>query len=203
VSIQTSTTVLGFEEEKGNLTGVKTTSGTLKADNIVLAAGSWSPKIVETLDLNLPIQPAKGYSLTFERTKESPPLPLLFTERKVFMTPMGNKLRIGGTLELAGMNLAINQRRVDAILSATSQYLPTVDLGSLADAEVWSGLRPATPDGLPLVGRTRRYPNLVVAAGHAMIGMSTGPATGLLVSQMVLEEKPFISAKPLDPARFN
>ena len=130
----------------------------------------------------MPIQPAKGYSLTYRRPPRAPAIPLLPAEGRFSVTPMGEFLRFGGTLELAGMDLSINRRRVDAL---RRKALACIEGGeSLELLEIWRGLRPCTPDGLPLVGRPRRYDNLVVAAGHAMVGMSMGPATGKLVAQL-------------------
>ena len=202
VQVRTSTEVLGLETKGRAVTGVQTTSGMLGADEVVLAAGSWSPGIARGLGLNVPIQPAKGYSLTYDKPEGAPPLPVLLSEARVFLTPMGAGFRIGGTLELAGMDLSINQRRVNAIVRAADRYLPGLGVAGLRPLEVWAGLRPATPDGLPLLGRSHAYSNLFIAAGHAMIGMSTGPASGLLAAQMLRGEKPFMPTDVLNPARF-
>ena len=202
VQVHTSTRVLGFEKEDRRITGVQTSAGVLRADEVVLAAGAWSSGIARDLGLKLPIQPAKGYSLTYAKPEGSPPLPVILMEARVFMTPMGATLRFGGTLELAGMDLSINQRRVNAIVRAVERYLPGLNVAALQPSEVWAGLRPTTPDGLPLLGRSPAYRNLIIAAGHAMMGMSTGPASGLLVAQMIAGETPFLSTPLLDPARF-
>jgi D-amino-acid dehydrogenase len=113
---------------------------------------------------------------------------------------MGDALRLAGTLELAGMDFSFNQRRIDAIRRSSTAYLP-----GLSDAkviEIWRGLRPCTPDGLPVVGRSKEYPNLIVAAGHAMLGMSLGTVTGKLVSQLVCKETTDIDLTPLRIDRF-
>lgn len=115
---------------------------------------------------------------------------------------MGDKLRFAGTLELAGLDFSINRRRVQAILRAVPQYLPDLDLDQLKLVEIWRGLRPCTPDGLPFLGRARAYENLVVAAGHAMIGLSLGPITGKLVSQLVAGEQTEIDLGALAVERF-
>ncbi len=113
---------------------------------------------------------------------------------------MGEFLRFGGTLELAGMDLSINRRRVEAL---RRKALACIEGGeSLELLEIWRGLRPCTPDGLPLVGRPRRFDNLVVAAGHAMVGMSMGPATGKLVAQLAAGATPPADVRLLDPDRF-
>ena len=119
------------------------------------------------------------------------------------MTPMGNILRVGGTLELVGMDLSINQKRVDSLVQAAKTFFPKIDFDNLAVIKTWAGLRPTTPDGLPLVGRPKGVDNLVIAAGHSMMGISTGPGTGLLVAQEITGEKHFMETEMFDPNRFN
>jgi D-amino-acid dehydrogenase len=198
--ILTGAEVLGFEVKNGRVNKIKTTRGDIHSKQIVLAAGSWSPDIARTLKLRIPIQAAKGYSITFEKPAVSPKISLLFGEAHVAVNPLGGALRVAGTLELAGMDFSINQRRVAAIRGAANQYLP-----SLAPArviEIWCGLRPCTPDGLPLISRSDSFDNLIIAAGHAMLGMSLGPITGKLVSQMAQEEKTDIDLAPFSINRF-
>lgn len=202
VEIHASTEALGFETSGRSITTVKTTRGDFVADEIVLAGGSWSPGIVRDLRLKLPIQPAKGYSITFRRPPACPARPLVFAEAKVGVTPMGDAVRFAGTLELAGHDLSINRPRVEAILRAVPNYLPDLDPGHLELIEIWRGLRPCTPDGLPFLGRSRAYENLTVAAGHAMIGVSLSPITGRLVSQLVAKENPSIDLSALSVERF-
>ncbi len=199
------TEVLGFDRRGGQLAAVRTTRGVFAPRQVVLATGSWTPGLAAALGLRLPIQPAKGYSITFARPSESPRLPIMLAGAKVAVTPMGDKLRFAGTLELAGMDFSINRRRVEAIMKAVPQQLPQLDPRGMQLEEIWRGLRPCTPDGLPFIGRARGRAsprNLVVAAGHAMIGLSLGPITGHLVSQVVLDEKPDVELAPLAVDRF-
>jgi D-amino-acid dehydrogenase len=114
---------------------------------------------------------------------------------------MGEFLRFGGTLELAGLDLSVNQRRVDALRRNALRCIEGAD--ALTLLEIWRGLRPCTPDGLPLLGRSRRFENLVLAAGHAMVGMSLGPVTGQLVAQLVAGAAPAPDLRLLDPNRFS
>ena len=200
VTIHTGTEVLGFENSSKRITTVKTTHGDFQADQVVLAAGSWSPHVVRDLKINLPIQPAKGYSVTVKQPNSGPRIPMLLGEAYVAVTPMGSLLRFGGTLELAGLNLSINQRRVDALLRARRDYLTLAD--NLELIEIWRGLRPCTPDGLPIIGRSASYQNLIVATGHAMLGLSLGPVTGKLVSQVACEEPPAVNLEALRIKRF-
>jgi D-amino-acid dehydrogenase len=200
VCLRTRTEVLGFETSGRRISTVVTTRGTFRPAQVVLAAGAWSPAVARDLGLRLPIQPAKGYSLTFKRPPTAPRVPLHLTERKVGVTPMGDMLRFGGTLELAGLDLSINQRRVDAIRRAAGEYL--AGLEDLELIEIWRGLRPLTPDALPIIGWSEAVENLVVAGGHGMLGVSLGPITGKLVSQIVVGQMPAIDLKPLRPGRF-
>ena len=189
VDVRSAAGVTGFTRENGRITVTHTARGDIAADEVVLAAGSWSAALGKLTGLALPIQPAKGYSVTLRRPSGWPEMPFMLSESRVAVTPMGDTLRIGGTLELAGMDLTINRRRVDAILNAVSSYLPAFDIGSHEILETWCGLRPCTPDGLPFLDRVPDVPNLIVAAGHAMIGVSLGPVTGKLVRQIVAGER--------------
>jgi D-amino-acid dehydrogenase len=166
----------------------------------VLAAGAWSAGLGRALDLRLPIQPAKGYSVTCQRPPHGPAMPLVLAEARVAVTPMGERLRFAGTLELAGLDLAIDRRRVEAVRRAPTRYLRLGD--ALPLVEIWRGLRPCTPDGLPIVGRSTRLDNLILATGHAMIGVSLGPVTGKLVARLATGARPSIDLAPLRPDRF-
>ncbi len=186
VDVRPQTQVLSMDGNKSRrIRTVRTTRGDFEAREIVLATGSWSPAVSAGLGLNLAIQPAKGYSITYKLPPQAPTLPMSLMGAKVGVTPMGEFLRFAGTLELAGMDLSIDEARVGAILSAVPEYLPHLDPTQLELVEIWSGLRPCTPDGLPFLGRCRNWENLTIAAGHAMIGLSLGPITGKLVAELV------------------
>jgi D-amino-acid dehydrogenase len=199
-----ATEVLACETSYSRVERVVTTRGTFTAEQVVLAAGAWSPQLGHSLGLHLPVQPAKGYSITIPRPAHALSLPLHLAERKVGVTPMGTMLRFAGTLELAGLDLSINRRRVNAIQQAAREYL---DLGSSfmpepETIEIWRGLRPLTPDTLPIIGRIRHLTNLTVATGHGMMGVSMGPITGKLVTQLVAGEQPELDISQLAVERF-
>ncbi|MBM4442420.1 MAG: FAD-dependent oxidoreductase [Candidatus Rokubacteria bacterium] len=202
--IREGTEVLDVLTAGDRITGLDTTRGEVPCEQLVLAAGPWSPAIARKLDLDLPIQAAKGYSVTYVQPPAGPRVPMLLGEARVAVTPMrgerGEMLRLGGTLELAGLDLSIDRRRVEAIKRGARAFLdlPT----DMALLEVWRGLRPCTPDGLPALGRPRRWRNVVVAAGHAMLGLSLGPITGHLVAQLVAGQTPPVDVTALDPDRF-
>lgn len=190
----------GFETDGRRVLRAITPSGPVEAATFVLAAGSWTPSLARPLRLRVPIQPAKGYSLTFERPAGFPELPLILMEDKVAVTPMGPLLRLAGTLELAGPDLSINERRVGALRRAADRAL--AGLEGAAPRETWAGLRPCTPDGLPLLGRPRAWDNVVLAAGHAMIGLSLGPVSGAIAADLAVGAAPAFDLRLLDPDRF-
>ena len=200
VEIRRSTEVLGFRREGRRIVAVETTRGDLEPGEVVLAAGAWSPELGRELGLRLPIQPAKGYSVMCRRPADGPRLPLLLGEAKMAVTPMADTLRFAGTLELAGLDLSINRRRVAAVVRSARYFLPGV--GRLPVVEIWRGLRPCTPDGLPIVGRPEGWDNLILATGHAMIGISLGPVTGKLVAQLAAGEPPLVDVSSLRLERF-
>ncbi|HXQ39371.1 MAG TPA: FAD-dependent oxidoreductase, partial [Anaerolineales bacterium] len=174
--IWTKTEVTGFEMSQGKISKIHTTRGDISPNQVILATGSWSPEIARDLKIRIPIQAAKGYSITLENPSVAPKIPLSFGEALVVVNPLGDSLRLAGTLELAGMDFSINSRRVDAMRKASSGYIPGLNEAKVI--EIWRGLRPCTPDGLPIISRSQNYENLIVAAGHAMLGMSLGPITG-------------------------
>ncbi len=198
--IEEGVEVVGFETSADRVDAVKTSRGDYPCRQVVLAAGAWSPGVGRDLGLRLPVQAAKGYSVTFERPESGPQIPLTLSEAVVGVTPMGSVLRLAGTLELSGINLDIRPRRVEAILEGARQYV-SVDVDS-EPREIWCGLRPLSPDGLPMIGRLESPANVIVATGHSMTGVTLGPATGKLVAQLVNEETPLVEPGPFSPARF-
>lgn len=200
VKLKTGTAVTGFETSGERITSVITTRGSLTANQIILAAGAWSPIVSRDLKLKLPIQPAKGYSLTYKKPATSPGLPLSLSERKIAVTPMGETLRFTSTLELAGFDSSINQQRLQTIRRSVHEYLP--GMGELEQETPWFGYRPATPDDLPIIGRPRIYDNLILATGHGTLGVTHGLITGKLVSQIIGNKPPSIDITPFRAERF-
>lgn len=186
--IWANTEVMGLRASGRKVAVVKTTRGDFAPGEVVLCGGAWSPVLAQNLRLRLLMQPAKGYSISVRAPANAPKIPVMLTEAKVAVTPMGDVLRFAGTLELAGLDLSINQRRVKAIANAAPRYLP--NLGAWELVEIWRGLRPCSPDGLPYLGRAEVWDNLTVATGHAMVGISLGPITGNLAAQIAVGETP-------------
>jgi D-amino-acid dehydrogenase len=175
----------------------------IAADEFVLCAGSWSPMVARELRLKLPMQAGKGYSLTLPNPRKVPRIPSILTEARVAVTPMGQRLRFGGTMEIAGINTSISPRRVAQIVRSVPAYFPEFTTGDFAGVVPWCGLRPCSPDGLPYVGRARAFENLTIASGHAMMGISLAGITGKLVGQLLVGEKPQIDLTMLSPDRFS
>ncbi len=194
--------VIGWRREGSRIAAVRTSSGEVAGDEFILAGGSWSPDIVRGLGLRLPMQAGKGYSLTLPKPVELPGICSILTEARVAVTPMGGALRVGGTMEIAGLNERVSPRRVAGIVKALPQYYPRFRAEDFEGIEPWCGLRPCSPDGLPYLGRTRAAENLIVATGHAMMGLSLAPVTGELVGQFVDGEPPRFDLALLSPDRY-
>jgi D-amino-acid dehydrogenase len=203
VQILTQTEVQNIEIAEAKTIAVRTPRGEFTAGEIVLAGGAWSPNIVRSLPLKLPIQAAKGYSFTVPQLAGKLEVPLLLTEAKIAVTPLQEGIRFAGTLELVGIDLSINRRRVQAIRRAIPEYLGNLALPPLEQVETWAGLRPCSPDGLPIIGRTPRFHNLTIAAGHAMVGVSLAPITGKLIAEIISNQSPSFDLSLLTVARFN
>ena len=126
----------------------------------------------------------------------------ILAEARVAVTPMNGGVRIGGTMELDGLDRRIDAQRVSAIIEAASRYYQVFEPADFAGVEPWSGLRPCTPDGLPYVGRTGKFANLTIAAGHAMMGVTLGPVTGEIVAELLSGEATRFDMAQLSPDRF-
>lgn len=202
VNLLWETEVTGFEVEGQALKAVKTSRGPVGSHEVVLCGGVWSAELAKALGLKIPMQAGKGYSLTLQAPKQLPDLCSICTEARLAVTPMDGALRVGGTMEMAGVDESITQRRVRGITRAFPQYFPAFEERDLAEIKPWSGLRPVSPDGMPYIGRTQRWENLTIATGHAMMGLSLAPATGTIVSSLLAGEKSPVTLDLLSPDRF-
>jgi len=202
VAFHWGTRVTGVERQGSGVVGVMAGEERFAADEFVLCGGSWSPLLARGLGLRLPMQAGKGYSLTLPRPRQLPRLCHILTEARVAVTPMGGSLRFGGTMEITGLNEDINPARVQGIIKSSLQYYPDFTAADFAGIRPWCGLRPCSPDGLPYLGRTARFSNLTIATGHAMMGLSLGPITGKLVSEILDGEPLPIAIGQLSPDRY-
>lgn len=172
-------------------------------DEYVVAAGAWSGLFGAKLNLNLPMQSGKGYSFTLPDVARNIRIPTLLLEGRVAVTPMGNDLRFGGTMEINGTDRSVNMSRVQGIVETIPKYYPEMKVAMPQAKDVWSGLRPCSPDGLPYIGRPSRFRNVVIATGHSMMGISLGPATGQLVTELVSGQAPSMDLAAFHPERFH
>lgn len=202
VSFRDKTTLKDFQIDNGKVLAVKTNNGDFRFDEVVMALGSWSGEIGGKLQLSLPMQAGKGYSFTLNDAVNNVQIPSIFLEARVAVTPMGNSLRFGGTMEITGVDHRINMNRVKGIVNAIPRYYPKMLVPMPNQENVWHGLRPCSPDGLPYIGRSKKIENLIIATGHSMMGLSLAPATGLLVSELVDNKKSSMNIELFEPERF-
>ncbi|QDW24473.1 NAD(P)/FAD-dependent oxidoreductase [Pedobacter sp. KBS0701] len=173
-------------ETAGNrITKVFTGGIAWEADQYVLATGSWSPAVAKMADVKISLMPGKGYSFMEPEPQQRLTIPALLCEARVAITPMNGQIRYGGTMELDKINTRINMQRVKGIVESVPAYFPDLKPAVPSEKNIWYGFRPSSPDGLPYIGRSEKRENLIIATGHGMMGLSLGPATGLLVSQIV------------------
>jgi len=175
----------------------------IEAEEFVLCGGVWSPILSRKLGLKIPTQAGKGYTLTLTQPRQLPHLCSILTEARVAVTPMGQNLRVGGTMEIAGLNHDVNPVRVRGIVDAFCRYFPGFNPPELEGIRPWCGLRPCSPDGLPYLGRTERINNISIDDGHAMMGMTLGPVTGKLISEILSTGKPSLDITLLSPDRYH
>ncbi len=167
----------------------------------MLAAGAFSPAVVCDLKLNIPIQPARGYSLTLSATQHMPSHALILGERRIAVSSMGDLLRFTGRLEIGQYSLTPNPVWIQRIENSVREYLQLDE--KLEVKETWAGLRPTTPDGVPIVGRAPLYNNLILATGHAMLGLSLGPGTGQVVAELINGQATAFDVSPIGLERFH
>ncbi|WP_322518538.1 NAD(P)/FAD-dependent oxidoreductase [Chitinophaga sancti] len=183
--------------------GVITSKGNLEADHIVVAAGVWSGELAKLLDLNIPMVGGRGYSVTHENAPWKVRRSVILSEARVAVSPMnGNKIRFGGTMEITPVNTPPRMERVKGILESVKRYFPAYDIPLPTADKVWYGYRPCSADGLPHIGTLKNYPNVTVATGHSMLGISLGAATGKLVSEIISGDKPSMDITPFRVDRF-
>ena len=186
-----------------DLKSIDTNQGLFSADQFVISAGVWTGKLAQFLGLNIPMQPGKGYSFTLEHPVETPSICSILTEAKVAVTPMSEGLRFAGTMEIGALNFDVDQRRVHGIKKSIGKYFPSFKMTDFNEAKIWTGLRPCSPDGLPYIGRTKKLPNVLLATGHGMMGMSLGPITGKLITEIAANQSPGIEISKLAVERFH
>ncbi|HEX5755809.1 MAG TPA: FAD-dependent oxidoreductase, partial [Arenimonas sp.] len=198
--IEEGVAVQGFRNEAGRIVDVATSDGPRRARDVLLALGPWSPQIARELGLRLPIQPGKGYSITYDRPQRAPRRPLVLRDRSVCVTAWGSGYRLGSTMEFSGFDDALTRVRLDALERGARESL-VEPLGPVKREE-WFGWRPMSVDDLPLLGRSPRHDNLWLATGHGMLGITLSAATGRLLADLLTGSELPIDPRPFDPSRF-
>jgi D-amino-acid dehydrogenase len=191
---------LRFVRAGRRVRGVQTSRGLVDADAVVVAAGAWTPLLSRQLRCRVPIQPGKGYSITMARPGRCPKTPLIFEEDRVAVTPMQSGYRIGSTMEFAGYDARLDEGRLHLLLRTARRYLhePTAE----PVTERWWGWRPMVADGKPIIGFAPGLDNVLIAAGHGMLGLATAPATGKLVTELLTGAVPHVDPAPYAATRF-
>jgi D-amino-acid dehydrogenase len=202
VQFQLNTTVTGFEEAGNKITAVITNKGKFDADEIVLATGSWLPSVAKMMGIKLLLQPGKGYSHTYQHIEKNIKYPAILVDGRCAVTPWGQQLRIGGTMELSGINNKVMISRMQGIYNSAKDFYPGLKIDFPPADKIWNGLRPVTPDGLPYIGKVSNFTNVVIAGGHAMLGISEGTGTGKLVTEIVQHKKKSIDISAFKINRF-
>lgn len=211
VAFRFGTQVERFERENGRVRAVTVeqragegASGgrsTVAADAFVVAAGARSTPLARQVGAGISLQPGKGYAMTLPANDAGLRAPVLLSEARVAITPLGQGLRVGGTMELTGFDERVTPARLEGIVDGATRVLPGLSRERLLAAPRWVGYRPCSPDGLPYLGLAPAAPNVVVATGHAMMGISLAPVTAAVVARLVAGEPPGFDLAMLDPAR--
>ena len=191
---------LGAEAKLSRAAGriaVETRDRRLEPKTVVAAAGAWTPK----LGLRVPVEAGKGYHLDYEAGPADPRVPVYVYESRVVATALPGRLRLTGVLALSGLDLSLDERRLSAIERVGTRHVS--GFAGRRRLEAWSGLRPCSPDGLPIIGRAPGYDDVVVATGHGMLGFTLAPVTGRIVAQLVTGAEPQLDLTPFEPGRFS
>ncbi|WP_350288724.1 FAD-dependent oxidoreductase [uncultured Croceitalea sp.] len=192
--------VIAISSSDQKIDSLQTNLGNYRADEVVFAAGSWTSSLAKKLQISLPIEAGKGYRINVQEPTGIT-MPAILMEAKVAVTPMTGFTRFAGTMEFSGINNTIRRERVDTIAENASKFYEGLEITNDNKAEAACGLRPVTPDGLPYIGKSSNYKNLVIATGHAMMGWSLGPITGKLVTQLISNSKTELDIGALSPER--
>ncbi|MEC8832691.1 MAG: FAD-binding oxidoreductase, partial [Bacteroidota bacterium] len=200
VTIHKNEEVTDITVSGSKISEVKTAKGSYRADEVVLAAGSWTSNLTKKLNLKLPLQAGKGYRINVEEPTQIT-MPAILMEKKIAVTPMEGFTRFAGTMEFSGINHKIRKERVEAIANGVEAYYKGLHIPEEAKNNAKCGLRPVSPDGLPYIGKSTNFDNLTIATGHAMMGWSLGPATGKLVTELISGVKTSMDISAFVPNR--
>lgn len=188
VDFKLNTTVTDFGKKANRVVSVITDKGTYEAEEVVITPGSWMPELAKKLDIRILMEGGKGYSYTYDYIVKNIKYPAILVDDRCAVTPWNHSLRIGGTMEFSGLNDRVLTDRMKGIYDSVKKFYPGLDIEMPPSDKIWAGLRPVTPDGLPYIGRPGGWQNVVFGGGHAMLGVSAGAATGLILSDIIAGE---------------
>ena len=202
VTFRFNTTIAALDVEGGSVTGARTSAGAVIADAFVLAMGSFSPKLAATLGLKLPIYPIKGYSITapVADASRAPVSTVLDESYKIAVTRLGDRIRVGGMAELSGYNSILPPKRRETLAYCVNELFPGA--GDIARASFWTGMRPMTPDGTPILGRGK-LANLYINTGHGTLGWTMACGSGRVIADLISGKTPEIDMTDLGPERYS
>lgn len=183
------------------ITTVKTAGNSYSSRNVVVTAGYFSKEILKKLNYNLLLESGKGYSFKVPM-HTAMKTPVLLSEAKVAVTPLGGQIQFAGTMQIGKGMKSHTRGKIRGLVNAVGDYLPAYEMNNKKPEGIWAGLRPLSPDGLPYVGKSSRFDNLYIGAGHAMMGISLAPVTGQILTGLLLGEKQDWDMKLLSPDRF-
>jgi D-amino-acid dehydrogenase len=203
VEVLTKEPVKKIIAESGRIKKLVSSKTEYEADAVVIANGAWLGELTKQIGLNIPLMHGKGYSFTYDQPEKKLNIPAILCEARVAITPMNGSMRYGGTMEIGAPNNKINLKRVQGIVEPVSKYFPSIRLDIPEEKNIWYGFRPCSPDGLPYIGQSKKINNLFIAGGHSMMGMSLGPATGKIISELINDQKTEVDITAFDPERYS
>jgi D-amino-acid dehydrogenase len=202
VKFQLNTEVSGFTKKHKNIGEVITDKGNFGADIIVLSGGSWLPELAKKAGVRLLIQGGKGYSYTYDHVEKNIHYPAILVDGRCAVTPWKRSLRIGGTMEFTGNNSKVLVKRMEGIYNSVKKFYPGLEIPVPPNDQIWTGLRPVSPDGLPYIGRVKNLDNLLISGGNAMLGISEGAAAGQIISDLIEKRSTPIDISAFSVSRF-
>lgn len=196
VKINKNINVIDFVIVNDKVKKILTSNGEFSTDEVIICSGAWSPSIAKKMGTKISILPGKGYSFTLFDKQEKPSIPAILCEGKVAVTPMSTAIRFGGTMEITNTkDKNINRNRLQGIVETVNSFYPNVNISVPENKDVWFGFRPCTPNGLPIIARDKKLSNVVLATGHAMMGLGLAPGTGKIVSEIISNKKLTVSTE--------
>ncbi|RCW87803.1 D-amino acid dehydrogenase [Phyllobacterium bourgognense] len=202
VKFRFNTTITSINTSTSRIASVSTETEELTADAYVVAFGSYSPFLLRRIGVYIPVYPVKGYSITVPITNEdAAPVSTVMDETyKVAITRLGDRIRAGGTAEISGYDLTLREKRQATLMHSVGDLFPKG--GDLAEASFWTGLRPMTPDGPPIIGGGTRYSNLYLNTGHGTLGWTMSCGSGRVLADIISGKSPDVDASPLNISRY-